>query len=163
MATDACVQTMAVWGSIIKYSVIHVLYFMCLIYHVIMKTDKQLYEDNLFLQFNHVNIYDNPHYVYIIHSIIDLLHFFFFFLESTSSRSSDEEQGESSYSTRYYLRKRQTDYCSSYDENQSKRRRKLSSKSSSCKGTYWLVQCLKTQIEHNKKKLCNFELENFFE
>lgn len=85
-----------------------------------------------------------------------------FFVESASSRSSDEEQGESSYSTRYYLRKRQTDYGSSNDENQSKRRRKLSSKSSSCKGTYWLVQCLlKTKVELDKNLICQFELEKF--
>lgn len=110
-------------------------------------------KNNLFLQFNHVNIYDNPHNVNNIHSII--IDCIVIFVESASSRSSDEEQGESSYSTRYYLRKRQTDYGSSNDENQSKRRRKLSSKSSSCKGTYWLVQCLlKTKVELDKNLIC---------
>lgn len=151
MATHACVQTIWADNKIFSYS--------CVIFYVIYNIQSQrmlknCMKSNLFLQFNHVNIYDNPHNVNNIHSIIiDCI--VFFFVESASSRSSDEEQGESSYSTRYYLRKRQTDYGSSNDENQSKRRRKLSSKSSSCKGTYWLVQCLlKTKVELDKNLIC---------
>lgn len=150
MATHACVQTIWADNKIFSYS--------CVIFYVFYNIQSQrmlknCMKNNLFLQFNHVNIYDNPHNVNNIHSII--IDCIVIFVESASSRSSDEEQGESSYSTRYYLRKRQTDYGSSNDENQSKRRRKLSSKSSSCKGTYWLVQCLlKTKVELDKNLIC---------
>lgn len=150
MATHACVQTIWADNKIFSYS--------CVIFYVFYNIQSQrmlknCMKNNLFLQFNHVNIYDNPHNVNNIHSII--IDCIVIFVESASSRSSDEEQGESSYSTRYYLRKRQTDYGSSNDENQSKRRRKLSSKSSSCKGTYWLVQCLlKTKVELDENLIC---------
>lgn len=150
MAIHACVQTIWADNKIFSYS--------CVIFYVFYNIQSQrmlknCMKNNLFLQFNHVNIYDNPHNVNNIHSII--IDCIVIFVESASSRSSDEEQGESSYSTRYYLRKRQTDYGSSNDENQSKRRRKLSSKSSSCKGTYWLVQCLlKTTVELDKNLIC---------
>lgn len=53
-------------------------YTLCLIYHTITKNFKQLYENTLFLQTNGVNIYDNPHNVNNIHSIIiDLLYCYF--------------------------------------------------------------------------------------
>lgn len=74
MATHACVQTTWADNKIFSYS--------CVIFYVIYNLQSQrmlknCMKSNLSLQFNHVNIYDNPHNVNNIHSIIiDCIVFF---------------------------------------------------------------------------------------